>query len=252
MSIQIYTAKISKTELLKLPKKDQELLFSLSHFCNEVTMLLKVILLSANNKPINEAERDGRFTFIFFFLQLLAGKLFAGFELLTNKFFTLQSSNKYSSFLTPEGKQQLDYLKNYFSKSNILKPIRNYFSAHYSGKGTVEAFPDISDDLVLYSEKGSRGNNLFYFAEVASIHALLNLIEPNNSILALKILIDETTDISSKFLRISEEIIIAILEKNLTNFWDGYSQEVEFQHVPEIQNISLPWFIDNTEFFLKY
>lgn len=238
----IFEAKFLKEELLKLPKKERTLFLALSHFSNEITILLKVLLITGKAMSNNNAEIQGNLAQSFFFLKLLAGKLFEGKKLFSTPLFS-----EYSALLSEEGKKDLTGINKSFSKKNDIIQIRNNYAFHYPTEKLEAIFPEIDEDLLVYFEKGGRGNNLYYFAEVVANMALLKSINPTDVQGVIKHLTNEMVVLSEWFLVVCDEIIISILDKNLSNYWEGNFKKVEFNKLIPINDVKLPWFIDYSE-----
>lgn len=243
----IYMAKISKKRLQELPVDERTLFLSLAHLCNEIIALEKLILYSYDISSENETINNGQVAMSLMLIKLLSGKLKEGYKLLKKKFFGTKISRDYAQSLSDECKETLAQLKRYFDNSNnAIHIVRNNYAFHYSPDELNTAFPNIPEDLILYVEKEGQGNNLHYFAEVIANRALLQSLGKEDEFEAFKQLIAESTKIAGWLLNISNAIMNEFLKRHINGIWEGNATEVYFDKLPSFNDISIPWFTDNS------
>jgi len=107
--MNFFRVKITKDDLAKLSEDEQLLLFQLTHFLNELNILQKCVIMSANGiNTFNEIEKHGQVSLTLFFIRLLAGKLYEGWKRLDKDFIQSKLYKTYERELSSTGQESLD------------------------------------------------------------------------------------------------------------------------------------------------
>jgi hypothetical protein len=244
-------AKISKERLQELPVDERALFLSLAHLSNEIIALQKLILWSYDVSSENESINNGHVAMSLMLIKLLSGKLKEGHNLLKKKFFGTKISRSYAQSLSDKCKETLVQLKRYFGNRNVIDVVRNNYAFHYTPEELNAALPKIPEDLILYIEKEGKGNNLHYFAEVIANRALLQSLGKQDEFEAFMHLIGESTRIADWLLTISDAIMNEFLQRHISDIWESNAIEVYFDKLPSFNDISIPWFTDNSVLYEK-
>lgn len=243
MPVEIYEFRISKDELLNLPVEEQEYFLGISHVCNELTILLKMLIITG--KPINgvDAEKNGQAAYVYFFLKLLIGKIHEIHKLIDDPII-----KNYRDSIGEKGLEYLQKIHRFFSDANYIKSVRDFYSFHYNFEKIRENLPGISEDLILYIGKnGGRGNNLYYFAEVAANYAFLNSVNTVDNNVAMEKIAIDIKNLANWILNYCEYLLRAILQNVDTNFWQQKGKFVELEKIQNINDLPISWFIDVSE-----
>jgi hypothetical protein len=124
------------------------------------------LLFFTNRKSELEAEQRGFFAQRHFVTRMLVGTLFEGWRMFEKSFFGSAISKKYESQLEEPGKSDLDELKKYFGKKNIIGELRNKFAFHYDADKIRSELSLVSaDDPSHIYLAEVQGNSLYYVAE---------------------------------------------------------------------------------------
>lgn len=238
---------ISKAELLSIPEKERALFIQLTNFNNDINILQKLMVIAGNSRDMadqNDIVGRSLSSQALFFMRIQTGKLYEGRKILCDYFYKNKTfSQEYNKEGSPQGKANLNLLKKYFGKKNLLKNIRNIYTFHYSkesSKNMLKQLSKVPDSEIfeMYFAKES-GNCFFPIA-----HDLLNsaILEEINSDVWAKAMNDffqEILDITKCFLAFISDCIKVIAEKYL----NLKIEEVEIPEPPSLNDITLPFFV---------
>ena len=247
--MKIYSAKLNKEKIKQIPTNERKFFFTIAHIANEISALLRLYLWSSQYSPNNDAERDGQLTLEFLSLSVLAGKLREGQKVLWKYFDNTDLSKAYESNLQNNGRETLakirDYFKNY--KDSFLYKIRNSLGFHYDPNALDKAFQEMPDDCTLYVESEGSANNLYYFAEIIAIRALLQEKGDLGNQLILHESFQEIIDVARWFYQLAAALISEFARRYTDGIWDGNATEVELKNISSMSDIQIPWFTDPTD-----
>jgi hypothetical protein len=181
-------------------------------------------------------------------VKILTEKTYECWQLLKTTFFN-GISNVYESRFDDKAKKSLDSLKQYFSRKNYIKLVRDNFAFHYSPKQISAGYKKVidGDKLDFYIAKAN-GNTLYVFAETIVGRSLLESINPNDHHLSLKVLMDETADVIDWF-----SIVIAACISTCLKMYVGEDPEkvgadiIKVENMPNLDSVTIPYFIEITE-----
>lgn len=235
---------ISKEKLKSIPEREQIFFIEIGNLLNELNTLQKVIFMSAKQTD-DTLERRGRNLQALFFVRILAGKLSEAWELLKRDFFGAKLSQEYETRLDPDATKNLDKLKKYFSRQNLIHQIRNEFAFHYSSpeqmKKQLEGVPkEETFELFVAPEHG----NCFYsMSDVILNFALLNAVDPTDPWRAMDKVLGEIFDVTRQFLDFLAEFLVIIVDRYI-----GLdSEKVEVRNPPALDHLALPYFVRPSE-----
>ena len=243
MPVEIYEFRISKDGLLNLPVKEQEYFLGISHVCNELTILLKMLVITGN--PINgvNADKNGQAAYEYFFLKLLIGKIHEIHKIIDDPII-----KNYRDSIGEKGIEYLQKIHKFFSDANYIKSVRDYYSFHYNFEKIRENLPGISEDLLMYIDTNSgRVNNLYYFAEVAANTALIKSINIDDNSLAMEKIKNDTMNLVDWILNYCEYLIRAIIQNMGEEFWQQKGKLIELNKIQNLNDFPVSWFIDIAE-----
>jgi len=245
--MKVIRVEIGKNELLSIPELDYTFFLALGHVSNEINAITKMMYWAANTPIHNEAEDHGRFSTTLFLTRLLAGQLNEAWEFLQKSFFGTALSREYEPLLDGESANDLKSLKRYFSSRNTCNQIRNHLAFHYSADEIKGTLPNVDDKLLIYLERESVPNNLFYSSEILIAHALLQLLKHDGHEPTFDSIVEELFDVALWFAHVSDGLMEAIIKKNGKELRTTQPEEVHFDEIQPFQNIIIPWFTDATD-----
>jgi len=251
---KIFSANLNKNYLTTIPSAERSLFFTFAHILNEINAFHKLLFWSSADSFIgNEAENDGRRTFAFMFLGLLAGKLKEAGKFLWEEFDKSEFSKTYEANLRSEEKEALARIRHYFeNKNNTIWRIRDSLAFHYTPeapKALDAAFLDVPDNLKAYIEQGGRANNLYYFAEILASRALLKTKGDLGDQTIYRKLVDEILEVARWFVTAFDAITAEFIRRYQDNIWDGDAESVEFDNLQPTKSIKIPWFTDTSDIY---
>ena len=240
----ILMRKLNRRRLQSAPPPELAMLFAAGHVCNEINALLRVAVWATLGSSQETPTKEARAFLTNFFLTLLAGKLTEAYNVIQKAYFGSVLSKKYSKRLNPEASSALDRLNRYFSSTNNVHKIRNYFAFHYSPERLADALPYIEGDLVLYMQKGHAANNLFAFAEEAATQALFREMAIQDNAQGVPALMGELTSTAKQFVIFFDGLMDAILRDLGKPVWGPKAQPIHLPNLVPFDSVSIPYFID--------
>ncbi len=107
--------------------------------------------------------------------------------------------------------------------------------------------PEIDEELLIYLEPDRAPNNLYYFAELISAYALLNVLPKLDPHVAYKELVDELFDVSVWFAKLAEGLMVSIIDLYYEDPQGGAFEEIEIDNPPHITEVLIPWFSETLD-----
>ena len=245
--MKVIKVELERDRILSMPEIEHTFFLALGHVANEINAITKMMYWASNTAGQNEVNQHGSFALTLYFTRLLAGQLNEAWEFFQKNFFGSTLARDYEPQLDSECGGKLQYLKRYFSSSNRCHQIRNHFAFHYSAADIGGTLPKVDDKLLIYLERGSAPNNLFYCSEVIMAHALLDLLYGDSTESNFDRLVDELFDIALHFVQVSDCLMEAIILKNGIEMRKTNPEVVKFESIMPFRSISIPWFTDTSE-----
>lgn len=238
----IYKLSINRDHLKLLPKNELAFFIQAGSVLNEINVLHKVILVS-NRKMLTEVETRAQNYQSLFILSILTGKLYESCRFLERNYFTSKLSRDYHDLLSDVAKTNLDNLKQYFGKENLIKKIRNNLAFHY---GTEEIESQIekmlSDEVPEIYLSENQGNSFYYLSSNIYLRMLLSFTEEAEPFPALDQLFKEVLNVANWFLIFLNHCLVAFSKRYKKITLD----KIEIKEPFDIKNVFLPYFIDRT------
>ena len=239
--------KISKNELLSMPKKELELFIQLTNFYNDVNILQKLMVISGNSREkASQNEIIGRSLSSqgLFFMRIQAGKLYEGWNMLGIHFFNNEIfSKEYNKKGSSQSKKNLSKLKKYFGKNNLIENIRNNYAFHYSEKSSNNMIQQIveANNLEIFEMYYSKeyANCFYSIAHDLLNSSILKEIDSCDQAKAMNDFFQQIMDTTKRFLDFTQDCIRVISEKYL----QLNCEEVQIPEPQNLNDIRLPFFI---------
>lgn len=236
---------ISKSKLMSIPEAEQLFFLRFGNLFNEICILRKLAYFSTGIETTDRTIRAAQNSQAFLLLKMLAGKLWEGWRLLEQDFFGTKLSQDYESRLTPIGCRGLDGLKQYFSRDNRIKKIRDELAFHYSNeykeqmKKILEKLGESEMLDVIISE--NHFNCLYVASEVVASLASVEWTDfPDGYQQALENFLVEIDKVTKLFLDFLGDCLLVFVKKHKVHF---DMTEVDIPDPPKADEIELPYFI---------
>ncbi|MCF8721279.1 hypothetical protein J2S31_002177 [Nitrospina gracilis Nb-211] len=147
--MDINKLKFSKKEIARIrPMTEQAFFLLMLNLITEINVFQKLVLYSGKF-PRNRVQRIAKLQINLNLIFVLASKLYEGWKLIDEvrhgdkkpkrgqpkkRFSENWFPERYKDQLSPEGKESLEFLENYFDHKNDLRTIRDQFTFHYDLK----------------------------------------------------------------------------------------------------------------------
>lgn len=245
--MELILVEFSKEQLGALPKEEQVFLVQLTHMLNELSTLVRSVIYSSNEiGPQEEIMRTAQRVQSLFFMRMLAGKLYEGWEMLHKSYFRMKLPKQYETLLSDEARNAIKHLKQYFNRGdNLVGLIRNAWAFHYDRQKVEEEIDRIKEDAVLTMVLSEgRGNSLYEFSDTMVASSILNAINKSCWQEASDTLYGEILKVEDWFQGFGHGFVDLMVQQMLPNP-SGY-REVELSNVPVIGEVRLPYFVERT------
>jgi hypothetical protein len=175
--------------------------------------------------------------------RLIAGKLWEAWASLTPSWFNSRLSETLGANLHPEASFALSMLKAYFSRTNSIFQVRNFFAFHYSAMKLNEKWEKVLQGTELEVILGGTvGNNLNLGAELVANAALFDGIDSNNQENALHLFLKDVQSMTGYFTTFLEGVSIILLEKTLGGSINLYGHDEELVLGKAFSEVDIPYF----------
>ncbi len=249
--MKVIKVELDKDRILSMPELEHTFFLALGHVANEINATTKMMYWAANAPNKKDVDQHGNFTLTLYLTRILAGQLNEAWEFFQKSFFGSTLSRDYEPRLDKENSEKLQKIKRYFSSTNHCNQIRNHFAFHFSASDIKGTLPTVDDDLLIYLERESAPNNLFYCSEVILAHALLKLLYGDTNFAHFDRLVEELFDIALHFVQVSDGLMEAIIVQNDIEMRANNPEVVKFVGLEPFEKISIPWFSDTTQTLTK-
>jgi hypothetical protein len=241
LAMKIWRIKVTKDMLAKMSQEDSVFFILLGTMLNEINMLNKVIASLSPKAGVSDVEHKADLAQLLFFQALLAGKLWECWLGLKSSFFGAQVSKKYESQLSTDGRESLDYLKEYFGRNSWMSNVRNWFSFHYDREQIINQLHKMPEDepLEMFLSE-AQGNCLYFGSFMLYIGGITAAIDEKDAKGGLNTYLSETLKVSEKAIIFLNEMVKAIAEEYL----DLRPEELEIPEPLRIGEIHLPFFVN--------
>jgi hypothetical protein len=137
--VTVYKVPFSKAQLTQLTKEERALIILLGNAANQLTVFWKLVYFSTNFEEANTAHQlvlGGQTQIL---VRHTIGLAFEAWELIRTRYLQTAVGREYQDRLSSEGRDALENLKRYFSKSNIIYRVRNDYAFHHPENVDVES-----------------------------------------------------------------------------------------------------------------
>lgn len=231
---------ISKEKLNLIPEKERIFFVQIMNIMNDINFLYKQSLYPAQVVE-NEIIQRAQNSMSFLNFEILAGKLFEGWELIRQNFLSQEFSIDYITLLDETGKECLDTLKKYFGKENLICFIRNKFASHYDSTEIKKQLESTKfENFEIYLSE-YQGNCLYFMAVILESTAIFDYIDSTNMEKALDKLFADVLEVSTWFQHFLNACIIVIWEK----YFEKNYEELDIPN-PEknIRDVFMPFYVN--------
>jgi hypothetical protein len=142
--------------------------------------------------------------------------------------------------MSREGKESLEYLKDYFGKNSWIAKVRNWFSFHYDRRQVANQLEQMPEDEALEIFLSEAQGNSFYSASfILYIRGIAAAIDAEDATRGFKTYMAETLEVAGKAIAFLNEMVSEIAKKYL----DLQYEEQEIPEPPRMSEIYVPFFV---------
>lgn len=242
--MKLYKIQLNKDDLRTIPKEELLFFIQLTNFANEIFCLQKITFFSVGVKEKDLLIRRAKNSQALFLIKLTAGKLWEAWRLLETHFHNTDLARDYYGRFSEETKKNYEYIKQYFSQSNLIKLTRDKYAFHYdseTSKKVEEVFDALNNDEIFDMYISEHHGNCFYDMSDALINAsLLSSIDESDRENAMLRLLTEVKDVTKNFLHFVGECVLVFGKRHL----HFEPEEIEIPDQPSLEEGKIPYFVE--------
>ncbi len=237
MKLELLKVTIEKEKLLKAPVPERAFYLKVMNFLTDVSILQKCCWHSGpKTDEVNPVKQSAEIIQAMFFVRHLAGLLLEGYELIRTGFFANKLGRIYQI-------KELETIKEYFNKENLIEKIRNKFAYHLDIElvgNEIEKFPD-DEDWVIYLVKEIKelSNNLYEVGDNILLSAIVRFANEKTVQEGLSPVLNEILQMATTLQTFFAEFVIIFHEKYL-----GFKHKQEIcLDIPRLHEVHIPYFV---------
>lgn len=253
--MRIYSAKLPKGHLTRLPEADRSLFLLLGHVSNEINVLQKLMLMMRQDDPPSRVVDIVEAGQVMIIMRILVAKLHEAYRVFNER---VQGDaairERYNVRGEWSGRELLRELNARFKQGSLLTRIRDKLASHYVDEDRLleASFQALADDepWELYLSE-TVGNSFYYASEMVAMKAALDLVaadpvpdeKPDET--NLKALFNESLEVANVVMKLCQVIMIEILEKSIAG--ELVMEPIDIGKPPKLAALHLPFFVDVTD-----
>ena len=259
--MRILTFPIDEILLKKLENRRRNQLFGCMHAHNELSFLNRLLMFSQNSTADGELHDHAQSIQMWCVLQILAGKLFETWRMLTDRILRAKPADPIITTLCSDHQASLAWLLKYFGdrnfKDSAIKLMRDKTAFHYDGLDMGQAVNNLAarENTVHLAEHPA--NTLYYIGSAVAFRAIFAMIADRATPATgrsfderlndgFRILIDDVKDANWHIHQILYGLIKAMMEEALGGPLGEAPEATTVTNVPPPEIIGLPPWIDIT------
>lgn len=248
--VQVFRIPISKEKLKALSADERVLLLLLGYVSNQLMMMQKLLMFSANHEDSDEpAIQYPQSIQTQMILRLMIGLLHEAWDVIVTRFNKNAFNVEYRKLLDEAGLTALAELNRQFGSSNLLTKIRNAFAFHHPNSAEAEsAFAaalinkDFADEdwALFFSQSGL--NSLFFVSDVVVLHGIMGVMGEKDWGVGQTKMVTEVKSATHNIVEFAKSFTVAVWRKH---FGEEMTSDkiIEIQGAPDVDSVKLPFYI---------
>lgn len=248
--IQIFRIPVSKEHLRALSKDERVLFLLLGYVANQMMMMQKLLIFSANHEPTEPVEHQSTGVQTQMLLRLMMGLLFEARDVIVTRFNENAFNVEYRSLLDENGRSALADLNQQFGKSNLLSAIRNVYAFHHPNSDEVEgafaealANSDLGEEDWSFYFAQSGFNSLFFISDFVIMHGIYKKIGESDWDAGQEKIMSEVVRATNNIVEFAKAFTVAVWRKHFGEEMT-HDKIIEIRNAPSIENTVLPFFVE--------
>jgi hypothetical protein len=238
MNINTYT--VTRTQYDCLATDERVFFTQMLHFLNQLWILQKTGLISANRlTELKGIVLGAQVAQSLFLLKLQAGVLYEAWRSIEQSYYRLDNEHGYG--IPQESQDALASLKRYFGNSlNLVKTIRHKHAFHYDNERIAEGIDSVPSDDDLEIHVAHDGGSFFCeLAEAMANESLLTFAASGDRRAALDHIVQEVLlDVSGWVMDFAHGFCATMCDR-----LGASSREAELPDVASLSELALPYFV---------
>ena len=255
---QIIQLQIDNNGIKRLTTRDRNQLVGCMHAHNELTVLNRLVMCTIEYpEGADELHNSAQSVQLWCLLQLLIGKIFETWKMLRDRFLGSNPLDPTVAALSPECRNCLAWLEQYFaSKNNPLAIIRDKAAFHYDKLNIKRALSYLAakEDVIYLAQQPI--NTVYYLGSSLVFRTLFTMISDNEDGVAvgvrgdrtkegLNIVVRDASQANVNLHRVLYGLIEALLEKAEGKPLQTLKQDrIDIKGAPDPDTVRLPLFLD--------
>jgi hypothetical protein len=246
--IQIIRIPVPKERLRALSKDERVLLLLLGYAANQIMMMEKLLIFSANKEPTELVQHQVTGVQTQMILRLTIGVLNEAWQVIATRFNQKSLNVEYRPLLDEKGQKALLELKQQFGSSNLLNRIRTHYAFHHPESDDVERAFDaainnsgLDDDWNFYLPQHGF-NSMFLISDIVIVHGIFEELGENDWEAGQQKIMDEVTKAADNINEFAKAFTAAVWRKHFGQEMVS-DKVVEIHDAPNVEEVVLPFFV---------
>lgn len=257
--ITLIEYRIEHEALKALPNRQRNQLVGCMHAHNELSFLNRLLMFASTDFGEGPIHDDAHSVQVWTSIQLLVGKLYETWAMITERFLACTPEDPAISALDPAHKECLMWLREHFGpdlKGSLLRTIRDRSAFHYDKLNLADAIQNLQErDNVVYLAQHPVNTNYFLgsalifrtifsmLATVAGVDLALPALEREQQ--GVDRALEQIGTVNSKLTKVLYGLIKYLLSEAAGGDLDVTDHaRSEVVGAPEPEKVALPAFVD--------
>lgn len=241
--VAIYPLRYTAADLKKLPEEDAVFFLMCGQLQNDLVILMRQLLQAKIVEGDAEPLRLASSTAAMLNIRMLAARLSEGWKLIKGRFQRVFLA--YGDDITPDAKEDMKWLRPYFSNDNIVRKIRDNTVSHFDLNVAHDGFRNLREDEPMIDLHAHiEGNTIFFSGETLMLSSLHCLAGSDTASEALDKISTEILEISRRLGNVVRSYLRAFSFRHLSSQLDGLlAEKILIGGQARFENFSAPVYL---------
>ncbi|TCS12390.1 hypothetical protein [Caulobacter sp. BK020] len=243
-TIAIYPLRYTAADLKVVPEDEAVFFLMCGQLQNDIVILLRQVIQARIVDSDIEPLRLAAATAGMMNIRMLAARISEGWKLIKDRF-QIIFMKTYGDTIDQTAKNDLAWLKTYFSNSNLVRQVRDNAVAHFDPKMALEGFRRLkAEEPMIDLHAREEGNTIFFSAESLMLSSLHHMVGTDEPLEALNRIGEEVIDITRKLGNVVRAYLKAFSQRHLARHLEGLGAEkILIEGQPKLSTFTAPIYL---------
>jgi hypothetical protein len=241
--VAIYPLQYVAADLQAAPEEEAVSFLMCGQLQNDIVILMRQVLQAKIVDSEAEPLRLAAATAAMLNMRMLAARLSEGWKLIKDSF--QLNFRAYGSDIDQDAKDDLVWLKPYFSGTNLVHTIRNKAVSHFDREVALEGYRKLSpNEPMIDLHALAEGNTIYFSGEALMLSSLHHLTGIEDVMQALDQIGDEIIDVARRLGNVVRAYLKAFSQRYLASQLNGLRTErILIEKQPRLSAFAAPVYL---------